>query len=68
MLESKIGDCIKEAGYRRDHVAEYMKISEQQLSNWCTGKSYPRTPDLFKLARLLNCKVDDMYVWEEEQE
>ena len=61
MLESKIGEKIKKAGYRRDYVANYMGIREQQLSNWCTGRSYPRTEDLFKLADLLGCKVDDLY-------
>lgn len=36
-------------------------ISENTLSNWCTGKTYPKAPDLFKLAKLLKVQVDDLY-------
>ncbi|WP_100373062.1 helix-turn-helix transcriptional regulator [Bacillus sp. FJAT-45037] len=63
MLESKIDECIKRSGYRRDFVADHMEIKKQQLSNWCTGRSKPRVDDLFKLAKLLNCKVDDLYTF-----
>ncbi|WP_054637200.1 helix-turn-helix transcriptional regulator [Thalassobacillus sp. C254] len=67
MLVSKIGECIKRSGYRRDYIAKEMGIQKQQLSNWCTGRSKPRTEDLFKLAALLNCKTDDMYEFIKEE-
>jgi len=41
-------------------------ITENTLSNWCTGKTYPKVPELFKLAKLLEVKVDDLYEWEDE--
>ncbi|WP_231867544.1 helix-turn-helix transcriptional regulator [Bacillus badius] len=44
-----------------------MGISRNTLSNWCRGITHPPAPELFKLARLLEVKVDDLYEWEEEE-
>jgi putative transcriptional regulator len=60
-MRSKIGERIDEQGYKRKFVAEKMGVSPNQLSNWVTGKSYPTTEKLFKLAKVLQCKVDDLY-------
>lgn len=62
MFVSKIGDAIKKSPYNRRYIRKYMgDITENTLSNWCTGKTYPKAPDLFKLAKLLGVKVDDLY-------
>lgn len=61
MLESRIKECISESGYTRKHIAENLGVSHQQISNWVVGKSYPTTEKAFKLAYMLNCKVDDLY-------
>ncbi|WP_017729426.1 helix-turn-helix transcriptional regulator [Halalkalibacterium ligniniphilum] len=60
-MKSCIGKVIDEKGYKRKYVAEKMEISQKQLSNWVTGKSFPTVEKLFKLASLLECKVDDLY-------
>ncbi|WP_096199530.1 helix-turn-helix transcriptional regulator [Bacillus sp. FJAT-45350] len=67
MLISKIDECIKKAGFRRDYISDQMKVTKQQLSNWCTGRSKPKTEDLYKLALLLKCKTDDLYEYVEEE-
>lgn len=62
MIKSRIGEVIKQSPYNRSYIRKYMgDISENTLSNWCTGKTYPKAPDLFKLAELLEVKVDDLY-------
>lgn len=61
MIISRIGERIKESGYRRDHIQEHMGISRNTLSNWCTGKTYPSIPQALKLAALLDVKLDDLY-------
>ncbi|WP_223592775.1 helix-turn-helix transcriptional regulator [Neobacillus bataviensis] len=66
MIISVIGERIKESGYRRDHIQKHMEVSRNTLSNWCTGKTYPTAPQLFKLAALLGVKVDDLYRFEAE--
>lgn len=66
MLKSNIGEIIKNSPYRRDYIEGYMGVSKNTLSNWCLGKTTPKVEDLFKLARLLDKKVDELYTYTEE--
>jgi transcriptional regulator with XRE-family HTH domain len=65
MLKSKIGEHIERSGYRKDFVAKKIGVSYRQLAKYITGDSFPTVPKLFALARLLGCKVDDLYEYEE---
>lgn len=65
-MKCKIGKIIDEKGYRRKFIAEKMGVSPQQLSNWINERNYPTIDKAFKLAGLLNCKVDDLYEKEGE--
>lgn len=67
MLRSKIGVLIKQSPYKREFLQKEMGISRNTLSNWCTGKTHPTAPELFKLAKLLGVKVDKLYELEEEK-
>ncbi|RBW69474.1 helix-turn-helix domain-containing protein [Bacillus taeanensis] len=60
-MKSRIGEIIDQRGYKKRYIAEMMGISQNQLSNWVTGKSYPTAVKLFELAELLDCTVDDLY-------
>ncbi|UFT98077.1 helix-turn-helix domain-containing protein [Radiobacillus kanasensis] len=60
-MKSNIGELIDRKGYRKKFVAEEMAISQNQLSNWIKGRSYPPMDKAFKLARFLEVKVDDLY-------
>lgn len=66
MLKSNIGNIIKNSPYKREYIQKYMGVSRNTLSNWCTEKTHPSAPELFKLAKLLECKVDDLYEYEGE--
>jgi putative transcriptional regulator len=65
-ISSNIGQIIEKKGYKKRFVAEKMGITQTQLSNWISGRSYPSTPKLFKLAYFLDCKVDELYYFEGE--
>lgn len=65
-LVCKIGKLIEEEGYLKKHVAKKVGVSPTQLSNWIAENNYPGADKLFKLAQVLNCKVDDLYEYEEE--
>jgi len=66
MIISKIGKAIDESPYKREYIRKEFKKSRNTISNWCTGKSYPSVPELFKLAALLEKKIEDLYEWSEE--
>lgn len=61
-----IGHWIKQSNYTRPELLKIFGISNNTLSNWCTGKTYPSVPQLYKLASLLNVKVDDLYEYKGE--
>ncbi|MFA1714588.1 helix-turn-helix domain-containing protein [Peribacillus frigoritolerans] len=41
------------------------KATSQQISNWINMKNHPTIDKVFKLAKLLDVKVDDFYQEEE---
>lgn len=61
MLKCKIGKIIDNKGLRRKFIADKLGVTSQQLSNWVNNRSFPTVDKLFKIADLLDCKVDDLY-------
>lgn len=68
MVISFVGTWIKQSKYSRLELCEIFGVSQNTLSNWSTGKTYPSVPQLLKLARLLNVKVEDLYKLKEEED
>jgi putative transcriptional regulator len=64
-MQSRIGEWIEKRGYKKKFIAEQLGISQRQMSKWINGESYPTVPKLFRLAEILNCKVDDLYTRKE---
>ena len=67
MIISLIGKYIDKSEYTRQELSKRFNVHRNTISNWCTGKSYPSVPQLFELAKLLNVKVDDLYIYKEEE-
>lgn len=61
IIKSNIGKLIDQSPYKREFLRKHFNKSRNTISNWCTGKSYPSIPELFLLAKLLDCKIEDMY-------
>lgn len=62
MLQNRIGEIIESKGYMKKYIAAQIGVSQNQVSNWVTGRSYPTIPNLFRLADLLGVKVDDLFI------
>ncbi|MEK3887436.1 helix-turn-helix transcriptional regulator [Bacillus sp. FSL K6-3431] len=60
-LKSNIGKLLDESPFKREYIMKRFDKHRNTVSNWCTGKSYPSVPEMFELAELLGCKVDDLY-------
>jgi len=63
MLKSQIGKVIDSKGLKQKWVAEQMSIAPTVLSRWVNNRGKPSVDKLFKLAEILDCKVDDLYEW-----
>jgi DNA-binding XRE family transcriptional regulator len=61
MLRSRIGELVRVSKYRREYIIKELEITQNTLSNWCVGKTYPTMDKAFLLADLLEVKVDDLY-------
>ena len=61
MLISRIGELVRVSKYRREYIIKELEITQNTLSNWCTGKTYPTMDKAYKLADLLEVKVDELY-------
>ena len=59
-MQSRIGLLIKMKGLRKGYVAEYIGVNPNTVSNWIKGVSYPKLDQAYKLAKLLDCQLDDL--------
>lgn len=62
-LKSNIDYWIEKRGYKKKWIAGQLGVSQTVLSRWINNRSMPSVKKLFKLADLLDCKVDDLYKW-----
>ncbi|MFS0766013.1 helix-turn-helix transcriptional regulator [Peribacillus phoenicis] len=60
-MKSRIGECIDKSGFKKKFIAGKLEVSPTQLSNWISGRSFPTIEKAFRLAKLLDVKVDDLY-------
>lgn len=65
-MKSNLNELIARSGLRKGFLAEKLQISPQQFSKWIKGEVYPSADQLFYLAKILNCKVDEMYTVSKE--
>src|SRR5690554_5924791 len=61
MLRSRIGEHLRVCRYKREYIIKELGISQNTLSNWVTGKTYPTIDKAYVLAELLEVNVEDLY-------
>lgn len=60
-MKNNIDYWIEKRGYKKKWVAEQLDVSQNVLSRWINGHSNPSLESALRLAKLLKCKVDDLY-------
>lgn len=66
MLKSNIQYWIDKRGYKNKWVAKQMNVSNEVFSRWVNNHTKPSLENTFRLARILECNVDDLYYWSDE--
>jgi DNA-binding XRE family transcriptional regulator len=61
MLKSKIRVRLAELDMKQLNLAKTLGVTKQTMSLWVTGKAKPTLEMAFKIAKLLDCKVDDLW-------
>ena len=55
------------AGYSQAKLAKAVGVSDAAVCQWETGKQLPRAALLPKIAAVLNCTIDELFVCTEDQ-
>ena len=50
----------KRAGYTQVQVAKILGVRQTNVSQWETGRIYPRVPMLKSIAKLYGCTIDEL--------
>ncbi|WP_241475500.1 helix-turn-helix transcriptional regulator [Priestia flexa] len=67
-LDSKLKVRFAQLKISQIEVAEIMGESKQTISGWSTGRIEPTLKKAFRLAKVLDCKVDDLWDYTEDDE
>lgn len=54
-------EARKEKGFTQSDLAELMECQKTTISNWENGYAKPKLSDAFKLAEILEKKIDDIF-------
>ena len=63
VMDNNIDYWIEKRGYKKKWIAEQLGVTNTVLSRWINGHSNPSLENAFKLARILDCKVDDLFFY-----
>ncbi|MFE4073417.1 helix-turn-helix transcriptional regulator [Peribacillus sp. YIM B13477] len=64
MLEPKIRVRLAELSLKQTEVYKELGVTSQQFSNYVVGTSFPRLELAFKLAKILDCRIEDLWKYE----
>ncbi len=58
---NKISEYRKKAKMKQSELATKVGATQSQVSQWESGRVYPRQENIFALAEALNCQVLDLF-------
>lgn len=64
-LENKIKEKRSEFNLTQDELAERLNVSRQTIISLEKGKYNPSITLAFKIAKLFNCTIEDVFIYEE---
>lgn len=65
MLKPKIKVRLAELDMQQQELSEILGVTKQTINGWVKGRSMPSLETAFKIAKILNCKVDDLFIYED---
>ena len=65
-MKARIGEIRKSKGLMQKFVANQVGISQQQLSDFEKNRAFPRIDKAYRIAKVLDCTVNDLYEWNED--
>lgn len=66
MLKSKMKVRLAELEIKQQDLSERLGVTKQTMSAWVNGRSMPTLEMAFRIAYILDCKVDDLFIYKED--
>ncbi|WP_080845579.1 helix-turn-helix transcriptional regulator [Cytobacillus gottheilii] len=66
LLKSNLKKLMVIKEVSQEELGKALGVDVQTVSNWVTGRSFPTLVRAHKIAKYLNCKVDDLHTNIEE--
>ena len=67
-MKNRLEEIRRQRGIKQEELAEAMKVSRQTISTLENGTYNPSVILAIKLARYFEMKVEDIFIYEEEQD
>lgn len=67
-MKNNIKDLRTRYGLSQDGLAEKLKVSRQTIISLEKGRYNPSITLAFKLARQFNCYIEDIFIYEEDNQ
>lgn len=66
VLKSKIKVRLAELEMQQTEVAKTLGVAKQTINGWVNGRIKPPLETAFKIAKILECRVDDLWEYRED--
>ena len=60
-MENKLKEAIINSGYKNTFLAQQLGVHSTELSQWIANRRRPRNEQIRNLAKLLGCKIKEIY-------
>ena len=67
-VESKLDDYLRSRGLKKMWLAEQLGVSNSQVTAWCKDGTSPHFVHLFRMVRVLDCSLFDLYDVKKKEE
>lgn len=66
LLKSRLKVKLAEVEMQQQELANILNVTKQTMNAWCNNRANPPLEVSFKIAKILNCKVDDLFQYIDE--
>lgn len=67
-MKNKLEEIRKQRGLKQEDLAEILEVSRQTIGSLENGRYNPSITLAFKLARYFNLSIEEIFIYEEEEE
>lgn len=67
-VKNRLEQIRKERNIRQEELAEILAVSRQTISSLENGRYNPSILLAFKIARFFDMKIEDIFIFEEEEQ